>query len=87
MQEMNMNTDDEDELDRLTNLLSEINDKAELTANQEEALKKAALALSVSFIHGHRKEIEEMYDHLDEELTPEQKQHLRSLGIIDDKHE
>ena len=76
-----MNKKDEAELHRLTDLLSEINNKAELTADQREALKKGALALSVSFIHGHRKEIEEIYDNLDEKLTLEQKHYLRSFGL------
>lgn len=82
-----MNDNDESELDRLTNLLSEINNKGELTADQIEALKKAALALSVSFIHGHRKEIEDIYENLDKELTPEQRQYLQSLGIKNDRTE
>jgi hypothetical protein len=85
MQVKNMNKDDELELYRLTNLLSEINIQAKLTANQIEALKKAALSLSVSFIHGHRQEIEELYHNRNEELTAEQKKHLRSLGIKNEK--
>ena len=79
-----MNKDDESELYRLTDLLAKIN-KGQLTANQIEALKKATLSLSVSFIHGHRKEIEELYQNSNEELTAEQKKHLRSLGINDKK--
>jgi hypothetical protein len=61
--------------------------KAESTEEDKEALNKAALALSVSFIHGHRKEIEEIYDNLDQGLTPEQKRHLRSLGNKENKDE
>ncbi len=76
-----MNKKDEAELHRLANLLSQISDKTELTKGEEEALKKAALSLSVSFIHGHRKEIEDIYDSLGEQLTADQKQYLRSLGI------
>ncbi len=76
-----MDKNDETELRRLTNLLSKISRKAESTEEDKEALKKAALALSVSFIHGHRKEIEEIYDNLDRRLTQEQKQYLRSLGL------
>ena len=76
-----MNNNDEAELHRLTDLLSEINNKGELTADQKEALKKTALALSVSFIHGHRKEIEDIYENLDGQLTPEQKHYLRSFGL------
>ena len=79
-----MNKKDEAELHRLTNLLSQVIKKNELTKDEKEALKKAAVALSVSFIHGHRKEIEEIYNHLDKKLTPEQKQHLRSLGLKKD---
>ncbi len=76
-----MNKNDEDELDRLTTFLYEIHKKTELTANQKKALKKAALALSVSFIHGHRKEIEELYQNRNKKLTALQKQHLQSMGI------
>ena len=76
-----MNKIDEQELRRLTNLLSQISNKAESTEDDKEALKKAALALSVSFIHGHRKEIEEIYNNLDEKLSPEQRRYLQSLGI------
>jgi hypothetical protein len=72
-----MNKNDEAELHRLTNLLSKINDKFELTTDSKEALEKAALALSVSFIHGHRKEIEKLYLSHDDQLTEDQKQYLR----------
>lgn len=77
-----MTIKDDAELHRLTNLLSKISDKTALTNDEQEALKKAALALSVAFMHGHRKEIEEIYDNLDKQLTPEQKQVLQSLGIL-----
>ncbi len=76
-----MNKDDESELRRLTDLLSEIDNKAKLTTDQIEALKKAALALSVSFVHGYRKEIEELFQNRNDELSAEQKQHVRSLGL------
>ena len=79
-----MNKNDEAELYRLTNLLFQLSNKAELTEGEKEALRKAALALSVSFIHGHRKEIEEIYNNLDEKLSPEQKQYLRLLGLKND---
>ena len=84
MQGINVDKSDEAELRRLTNLLSQISSKAESTEDDKEALKKAALALSVSFVHGHRKEIEEIYNHLDKKLTPEQKRHLRSWGLKKD---
>ncbi len=76
-----MTENDENELHRLTNLLSKINNKTILTEDEKEALKKAALALSVSFTHGYRKQIEEFYRSLDGPLTADQKQNLRSLGI------
>ena len=79
-----MNKNSEAELCRLTNLLSQISNKAKLTEEDKEALKKVALALSVSFIHGHRKEIEEIYHNLDGKLTLEQEQYLRSLGLKND---
>jgi hypothetical protein len=44
---MKMNMNDESELDRLTSLLCEIEKKAELTAEEKEALIKAAMGLSV----------------------------------------
>jgi len=78
-----MNKKDEAELHRLTNLLSQVIKKNELTKDEKEALKKAAVALSVSFIHGHRKEIEEIYNNLDNKLTLEQKEYLQSLGLKD----
>ncbi len=81
-----MNKDDESELYRLTDLLSEIDNKAELTTNQIEALKKAALSLSISFIHGYRKELEELYQNGNDELTAEQKEHLRSFGLRHDNN-
>ncbi len=76
-----MPTNDENELHRLAKLLSKISDKTELTKDEEEALKKAAIALSVSFIHGYRKEIEEIYGDSDEKLSAEQQQYIRSLGL------
>ncbi len=45
-----MTKNDEKELHRLTNLLSRISDKPELSKDDKEALKKAALALSISFM-------------------------------------
>ncbi len=80
-----MNEKDEAELHRLTNLPSKINNTVELTADKKEALKKAALALAVSFIHGHKKEIEELYSGNDNHLTEDQKQNLRSLSIKNNK--
>jgi hypothetical protein len=82
-----MNQKDEDELNGLLSSLSEINKETNLTEEQRKALKKAALALSVSFIHGHRKEIEDIYNRLDEELTEDQKRHLQSLGLTNNKIE
>lgn len=76
-----MNKNDEAELHRLTNSLSEINKKAKLTDKEGEALKKAGLALSVSFIHGLRKEIEDIYKDISKSLSTDQKQYLKSLGI------
>ncbi len=80
-----MNKNDEAELHRLTNPLSEINKKVKLTDEEGEALKKAGLALSVSFIHGLRKEIEEVYEDTNKSLTVDQKQYFKSLGM--DQHE
>lgn len=79
-----MNKKDETELRRLASLLSQIGDKTELTKEEKEALEKAALALSISFIHGYRNEIEDIYENLDDQLTADQKQYLRSLDFKND---
>jgi hypothetical protein len=82
-----MTKNDENELHRLTNFLSKVTDRTDLSKDEKEALKKAALALSIAFIHGHRKEIEDIYENLDSTLSPEQQQYLRSSGLKNGKLE
>lgn len=76
-----MNKSDENELCRLTNLLKLIDEKFRLSLLEREALKKAAIALSVAFIHEFRKEVELSYVGLKKGLTQSQKKHLQSMGL------
>jgi hypothetical protein len=52
---------DERELLRLTTVLESLHDRLDADPSGKEALHKAALALSVSFIHGLRSEVETLY--------------------------
>lgn len=76
-----MTTEDEHELHRLTNLLERIDRKIGSDPELHEALQKAALALSVSFVHGLRPELEKDFEMLAKPLTESQRAHLKSLGI------
>jgi len=49
-----------------------------------EALKKAAVALSLGFIRGQRGEIEDHYTKLDLPLSEEERIRLMSMGINSD---
>ena len=75
---------DQQELLRLTTLLEPLDDRQDVESEVREALQKAALALNVAFIHGHRKEVEEMYTSLERPLGPAEREHLRRLGIDPD---
>ena len=75
---------DEQELLRLTNLLESIHERLDLDAHRREALQKAALALSVAFIHGLRSEIEKLYAAQNRELSTTEREHLLRLGIDPD---
>ncbi len=79
---MPMRKEDEQELLRLTNLLEQLSLKLEPDSELLEPLKKAAIALSVSWIHGLRSEVENLY--APKELTKAELDHLRSLGINPD---
>lgn len=46
-----------------------------------EGLVKAGLALSIAFLDGRRKWIEQTYAHLDDPLSEQQRAHLLELGI------
>ncbi|MBB5033484.1 hypothetical protein [Prosthecobacter vanneervenii] len=76
-----MTTEDESELHRLCDLLrivdKRIGDEPLLSA----AVKKAALGLSIAFIHGFRAKVEDLAQNLGRELSDADKEHLRSCGI------
>jgi hypothetical protein len=74
---------DHQELLRLTNLLQPLDDRQNV-GDVREALRKAALALNVAFIHGLRAEVEEMFASLEKPLGPAEREHLRRLGIDPD---
>ncbi len=78
--------EDESELHRLTSMLSEIDTTLPDSSPLREALQKAGLAISFAFIDGRRAEIERVHENLDAELTDEQCEHLRSMGIYPDAH-
>ena len=75
---------DEQELLRLTNLLESIHERLDIDSHRREALQKAALALSVAFIHGLRTEIENLYTTLDRPLSATERDNLLGLGIDPD---
>jgi hypothetical protein len=75
---------DHQELLRLTSLLQSLDDRQNVDREVREALKKAALALNVAFIHGLRAEVERMFAGLEKPLGPAEREHLRRLGIDPD---
>ena len=75
---------DEQELHRLTGLLKSIRDRLEVDQHCREALQKAALALSVSFSHGLRSEIENWYAGIGTPLSENERRNLLRLGIDPD---
>ena len=76
-----MTTSDEKELHRLAALLETIDRSLEHSSPQREALKKAALALSLGFLRGLRSDIETQFEQLGTPLTDLQHTRLRSMGI------
>jgi hypothetical protein len=72
---------DEKELHRLSEILRALHEKVGDDAAASEALKKAALALSLGFIHGLRPEIEEHFSKLDLALSAEERVGLAKMGI------
>jgi hypothetical protein len=78
---------DEQELRRLTSLLEHLHQQAKVDADTREALQKAALALSVSFMHGLRAEVEKLYATLGKPLPAAAREHLRRLGIDPERDE
>jgi len=75
---------DEQELRRLTELLKSISNSFEGDQDCREALQKAALALSVSFTHGLRPELEKWYAGLGTPLSEDERRNLLRLGIDPD---
>jgi hypothetical protein len=72
---------DEQELLRLTSILESIYEGLEDDPARKEALQKAALALSVSFIHGLRSEVERLYGTRGKPLPEAERARLRELGL------
>jgi hypothetical protein len=79
-----MNDADESELYRLSAELEQIDRKLPISDMQREALKKAAMVLSMVFARNLRQTLEENYNSLGQPLTEQQRQHLISLGIDPD---
>ena len=75
---------DERELLRLASLLEALHKRPDVDQHSREALQKAALALSVAFIHGLRGEVEELYATLDKPLPEAARRHLLRLGVNPD---
>ena len=75
---------DEQELLRLTRLLESVHERGDVDSQNREAVQKAALALSVAFIHGLRPEIERLYTTLEKALPATEREHLLRLGIDPD---
>ena len=76
--------EDESELHRLTDMLSQIEAFLPSSSPLREALQKAGLAVSYAFIDGRRSNIETVYENLGAGLTNEQREHLHSMGIDPD---
>lgn len=76
-----MTNNDETELHRLCEMLRQVEKGLNAESPLREAVKKAALGLSLAFIHGFRERIEHLAENLGRELNDSEKDHLRSLGI------
>jgi hypothetical protein len=81
-----MSLSDEKEMYRLCAMLGDIAETLPNSSPLSEGLKKAAFAVQVAFIHGHRTWIEDQFRNLEDsaELTEEQRAHLLKLGINPD---
>ena len=76
---------DEKELHRLSDRLRALHERIGDDTLGSEALKKAALALSLGFIHGLRSEIEEHFAKLNLPLSAEESVDLGKMGIHSDE--
>jgi hypothetical protein len=72
---------DDAELARLSEHLRLIDTHLGSDPGGREALQKAGVALILTFLNGHRQELEEWYRGIDAPLTESQRAHLRRLGI------
>ena len=76
-----MNQEDEIELHRLCNAIKRLDTHPELSAEEHEALTKAALALQRIFLLAERQTLEEQYESLSMPLSIDQVGHLQRMGL------
>jgi hypothetical protein len=79
-----MTKEDEAELHRLCEMLRLIECQLEPGSPLREGLEKAGLALSLTFLHGLRSDLETWYSKLGSPLTDIDRQHLIDMGINPD---
>ncbi|MCB9920527.1 MAG: hypothetical protein H6822_00005 [Planctomycetaceae bacterium] len=79
-----MTPEDETELYRLSDMLSQIDATLPDTSPLREALQKSGLAIIYAFRDGRRFDIETDFDGIGKQLTDLQREHLRSMGIDPD---
>ena len=80
-----MTLQDEDELHRLTEMLREVESTLQPDSPLREAVKKAGLSLTFSYIHKLRPEIERIYSDLGTAtLSKAQRENLVKLEINPD---
>ena len=72
---------DDPEMHRLSAVLGTIDAQFALSDSQREALQKAALALQRMFIDQRFAVVEEWYAKMNQPLTENEAEHLRSLGL------
>jgi len=76
--------EDEAELHRLCEMLRMIDCQLAPASNLREGLQKAGLALSFTFLHRLRSDLESLYGTLDSPLTDIERHHLIDMGINPD---
>lgn len=76
-----MKPEDEAELDRLTEMLREIDATLATNSPLVAGLQKAALALHHMFLLGNRADVEASFESLGKPLTQDDKDRLRRMGI------
>jgi hypothetical protein len=72
---------DEKELARLSEQLRLVDAQLESNPAGREALRKAGVALIITFLQNRRQEVEDWYQSIDAPPTEAQRAHLRRLGI------